>query len=331
MRWMITGANGFIGRRLAEHLREQGDEVVGVDIAADPGAGVVAGDISAAGPVAAPGRGLRRRRPHRGDGRNAHRRVPLLGRQRARHAGSRWRRRATPAADRFLHISSVVTFGLDFPDGVDETRPVAPTGVAYVDTKIASEQVVLQAHAAGEQEVTIVRPGDVYGPASRPWTVMPVELMQAGKFALPANGKGIHSPIYVDDLVEGIAAAGRAPHASGRVITLSGGVGVPTREYFAPLAEAAGVKLRCLPTPDRARGRPRPPCGGASPRPPERADPGRGRLPGRAPRHLRDRAWRRSCSAGSRRSDSPKAWAARSPGSANPGSSSHEIVSSVLA
>ena len=33
------------------------------------------------------------------------------------------------------------------------------------------------------------------------------------------------------------------------MITLSGGVGVETRDYFRPLADAAGVKLRCLPTP----------------------------------------------------------------------------------
>jgi len=247
-RWMITGANGFIGRRLAEHLREQGDEVVGVDIAADPEAGVVAGDISAPGPWQEQAAGcdvVVHTAAMVGMPSDVSRfwAVNVLGTRLALEAARDHRAR------RFLHISSVVTFGLDFPDGVDESRPVAPTGVAYVDTKIASEQVVLQSHAAGEQEVTIVRPGDVYGPASRPWTLLPVELMLAGKFALPARGRGIHSPIFVDDLVEGIAAAGRAPHAAGRVVTISGGVGVPTRDYFQPLADAAGVKLRCVPTP----------------------------------------------------------------------------------
>ena len=50
---------------------------------------------------------------------------------------------ARDAGARFVHLSSVVTFGLDFPDGVDESYPVRPTGVAYTDTKIAAEQVVL--------------------------------------------------------------------------------------------------------------------------------------------------------------------------------------------
>ena len=42
----ITGALGFIGRRLAERFRELGTEVRGVDLRADPGLDVVAGDVA---------------------------------------------------------------------------------------------------------------------------------------------------------------------------------------------------------------------------------------------------------------------------------------------
>ena len=51
----ITGANGFIGRTLAERWRELGAEVAGVDIAEDPERGVVAGDVSQPGRLAAGG------------------------------------------------------------------------------------------------------------------------------------------------------------------------------------------------------------------------------------------------------------------------------------
>ena len=53
----------------------------------------------------------------------------------ARRAGAR----------RFVHFSSVTVFGLEFPDGVDEGYPVRNTFIPYPDSKIASEQVVLQA------------------------------------------------------------------------------------------------------------------------------------------------------------------------------------------
>ena len=58
-------------------------------------------------------------------------------------------RRRGAVRQRFVHFSSVTAFGFDFPDGVDETYPVHNTYVPYPDTKIASEQVVLQAHIEG--------------------------------------------------------------------------------------------------------------------------------------------------------------------------------------
>jgi len=237
----ITGANGFIGRTLAERWREQGADVVGIDLAADEARGVVAGDLSQPGAwqqVAAGCDVMVHTAALVGMPSDVSQfwavnvRGTRLALDAARDAGVK----------RFVHLSSIVTFGLDFPDGVDERWPVRPTGVAYVDTKIASEQVVLQAHAAGEIAVTIVRPGDVYGPASRPWTVMPIELMKARRLVLPARGRGIHSPVYVDDLVAGIVAAAGSDAAAGQVITLSGGIGIETREFFAHYARMLGQR-----------------------------------------------------------------------------------------
>lgn len=235
----ITGANGFIGRTLARTLRERGAEVVGVDRDADAVAGVVAGDISQPGGWQSVADGCA----------TVIHTAALVGMPSDESSfwdvNVRGTRLALDAArdggaKRFVHISSVVTFGLDFPDGVDERWPVRTTGVAYVDTKVAAEQVVLQAHAAREIDVTVIRPGDVYGPGSRPWTRLPLELLRARRFALPAHGRGIHSPVYVDDLVDGIVIAAESGPAAGRVINLSGGVGVETREFFDYYARMLG-------------------------------------------------------------------------------------------
>ena len=90
-----------------------------------------------------------------------------------------------------------------FPDGVDEQHPVRTDGHRYVDTKIASEQVALQAHAGGEVDVTVIRPGDVYGPGSKPWTIWPLMGLAGGFFAVPAE-PGVFSPVYVDNLVDAV-------------------------------------------------------------------------------------------------------------------------------
>ena len=153
-------------------------------------------------------------------------------------------------ASRFVHLSSVVTFGFDLEGRVDERFPVRPNGVHYVDTKIASEQVVLSAHTHGEVPCTIVRPGDVYGPGSRPWTVEPVQQLRAGRLLLPAGGRGLLSPVYVDDLVEGVVRASTAPEAAGGIFTVTGREEVTTAAFVGHYARMLGVpQPRTAPTP----------------------------------------------------------------------------------
>jgi nucleoside-diphosphate-sugar epimerase len=142
-------------------------------------------------------------------------------------------------AGRFVHFSSVVAFGFDYPDGVDERYPLRPNGVPYVDTKVASEQAVLQAHAEGDVSCTVIRPGDVYGPGSI-WTVTPAREIAARRLILPAMGRGHLSPIYVDDLVEGALLAASREEAKGQVFTLTGGITVETREFFGHYARMLG-------------------------------------------------------------------------------------------
>jgi nucleoside-diphosphate-sugar epimerase len=245
----ITGASGFIGRALYERYTADGHSVSGCDLVPDASRGVVAGDVGTAGgwQDAAAGSelvihtaacvSLRMERV------DEVWRANVLGTANAVAAAER------AGAERFVHFSSVTVFGMEFPDGVDERYPVHNTYVPYPDTKIAAEQVVLQAHVDGGVPCTIVRPGDVYGPRSRVWAVLPVELIRARRFMLPGGGRGIHSPVYIDNLVDGVVLAAASPAAAGQVFTLSDGVGIPNREFFAPYASLVGRRLITVPTP----------------------------------------------------------------------------------
>ena len=230
-----------MGRALAERLRAEGVDVRGVDLAADPAAGVVAGDTSRDGDWARHMEGCdavvhtAALVSLRGDARRFWE-VNVLGTRSALDAAR------AAGVRRFVHISSVVVFGYEFPDGADERHPVRTTGSPYVDTKVAGEQVVLAAHAAGEIECTVVRPGDVYGPRGPQWTILPVELLRAGRLALPARGRGVFSPVFIDNLVEGILSAARSDAAAGQVFTLTDGRGVTTRDYFGRYAAMLGKR-----------------------------------------------------------------------------------------
>ncbi|MCP9271792.1 NAD-dependent epimerase/dehydratase family protein [Mycolicibacterium arenosum] len=247
-RVFITGANGFIARSLAARLRELGARVTGVDLTASPSDGVVVGStvnpapwaeqltdvdvvvhtaaiVSNAAPL------------------DTAWEVNVLGTQRVLRAA------IAAGVTRFVHVSSIAAYGFDFADGVDETDPVRVSGYSYVDTKVNSEHVVLAADAAGEIATTIIRPGDVWGPASRPWTIIPLEMIAKGQMILPAHGRGVFSPAHVDNLVDGMVLAIASERAVGQIFNLTDGFGIPCSDYFGRLAAMAGGKVRTLPTP----------------------------------------------------------------------------------
>jgi nucleoside-diphosphate-sugar epimerase len=244
-RVFITGALGFIAQRLAQHYREEGAEVRGMDVRADPAQDVVAGDIREPGAWQRHADGCdlvihtAAVLTLSGDA-EAVWRVNVLGTKHALDAA------IAAKARRFVHLSSVLAFSWTFPDGVDETHPVRPNGAPYVDTKVASEQVVLQAHAAGDMACTVIRPGDVWGPRSRPWTILPVEMIKQGLFMVPRGG--IFSPVYVDNLVDGIALAAALDEGVGQVFTISDGIGLPNEDFFGRYYAMLGKKgPRALP------------------------------------------------------------------------------------
>lgn len=232
-RVFVTGANGFIGRALLARYKSLGSQVCGVDLSADADWNVVAGDVAENGAWQEHAAGadlvintaavVSNTAPA-----EAYWRISVNGVRRAIDAA------VAAGASRFVQISSCAAFGKRFPPGVDETYPVAAaTGRNYDDAKGGSEHPALAAHAAGEIECTVIRPGDVYGPGSRPWVLIPLEAALQGRLVLPAHGKGVMSPIYIDDLVDGVAAAAGSTAAAGHIFTLTGGHGVPCDEFFA--------------------------------------------------------------------------------------------------
>ncbi len=249
MKVFVTGALGFIGRALLDRYRAAGAEVAGVGRRAAPELGVVAGDVVDPASWSELMRGAdvvfhSAAMVSNTASTEAIWRVNVLGTRRVVEAA------AASGVGRLVHLSSISAFGFDLPQAAAETHPVRPNGNPYVDSKIAAEQVVLQAHAAGEIECSVVRPADVYGPRSRPWTVLPVELLRARRFLLPARGRGVFSPVYIDNLIDGLLTVAESEAAAGQVITIGDGIAIPAKQFFGHYARMlGGVPLPTLPTP----------------------------------------------------------------------------------
>lgn len=232
-RAMITGANGFIGRALMNKLNALGVHTCGVDLSPDSARHVVAGDIAHNGDWQGQAKGCDMIFHTAAVVSNTasaaqYRAISVAGVRRVIDAAVRY------DVPRFLHLSSVAAYGLEFEQTVTEAFPISVlSGYPYCDAKAASEHPVLAAHASGEIAATIVRPGDVYGPGSRPWVMIPLDMLRRRQFLLPASGRGVFSPVYIDNLLEGILAAATQPQASGQIFNITDGVGVQCRDFFS--------------------------------------------------------------------------------------------------
>ncbi|MDX6651608.1 MAG: hypothetical protein QOJ38_389 [Solirubrobacterales bacterium] len=135
--------------------------------------------------------------------------------------------------ERALHLSSVVTYGYEADGEQREDNILRACGNPYVDTKSASERVARR-HGA-----IVIRPGDVYGPRSIPWTLRIIEMAKARQIVVPSGG-GLMWPVYVDDLAEA-AALGLRRGEPGEVYTCYWDERPVTyQEYFDEYARMAG-------------------------------------------------------------------------------------------
>lgn len=142
----------------------------------------------------------------------------------------------------FVHLSSVMVHGFDFPDGVAEDGPLDHAANPYCATKIRAEHLLRGIDRPGDFNVHIVRPGDVYGPYSTPWIVRPVQHMRDGTFLYVSPSAINH--VYVDNLVDAIetvVATGAA--LSGIPVTATDGVATPSREFYGYYADLVGMRF----------------------------------------------------------------------------------------
>ena len=241
-RVFITGASGFIGQHLMQRYRALGCEVRGMDLLADPSQSIVGADLCQPEQWA----------PHAKDCElfihtaavvslaadwEEYRRISVQGVSHALDVAQR------AGCRRFVHFSSILAMGCNYPDGADETWPVViGKHCRYGVAKGASEHLVLAAHAQGRLDCCIIRPGDVYGPGSRAWLLEPLKMARAGRLLLPDGGNGVFTPVYIDDLVDGTLLAAHSEIASGQIYILWGEEAVSCRRFFGHHWRWAGRK-----------------------------------------------------------------------------------------
>jgi nucleoside-diphosphate-sugar epimerase len=95
----------------------------------------------------------------------------------------------------------------------------------------------------------VLRPGNVYGPYSRTFSIRPIQYLKKGNLLLVGSADTPSNTVYVDNLVHAIVRGLDAPaeQACGQVFTISDGDEMTWGEFYGYFANSLGATLRTAP------------------------------------------------------------------------------------
>ncbi|MCA9321387.1 MAG: NAD-dependent epimerase/dehydratase family protein [Planctomycetes bacterium] len=249
-RVLVTGATGFIGRRLVQRLRDLNVADLRLLVRnparardlEDSGILLFQGDLASASALRAAGRGC-----------DFVFHLAALTRARSREemfqanaegTGTLARivREVAPDLRRFVHVSSLAAVGPSRRGAPVDERAACQPGSWYGASKWAAERL-LESELAEAIPWTIVRPPAVYGPGERDLLTM-FKLVKRGMAPLLGSGPKELSFVYSEDLVEALVRVAVAePCARGRFFVAHPEIATD-ESFLDAIGRAMGTRFR---------------------------------------------------------------------------------------
>jgi nucleoside-diphosphate-sugar epimerase len=153
----------------------------------------------------------------------------------------------------FIFCSTVCTYGIKSPPGVfvDETFPQEPIS-GYGRDKLLCEQQFLAAHAAGNLNVTIIRPSSTYGPGNPLIdnlefnTIAWDRIVRHEPVLCGGDGLGLWVSTHRDDCGKLFAYAALNPKTFGQCYNATRAQHTTWKEYYCQVAEALNRKASLI-------------------------------------------------------------------------------------
>ena len=230
MKVLVTGATGFTGGHLAQHLVDRGDDVRALvrpksraRFDASPLAKRVIpfeGDLVDAASLRDAVNGadvvyhIAATYREAGQPDSAYLEINVEGTRHLLQAAT------AAGVRRFVHCSTGGVHGHIANPPANEDAPFNP-GDVYQETKLAAEQLARAFGSANDLDVVVARPIGIYGPGDQRFLRM-FRGLARGRFPMIGSGQAFYHLTFIDDLVEGFRLCGSVPAAKGRTYLLAG-------------------------------------------------------------------------------------------------------------
>jgi UDP-glucose 4-epimerase len=264
MNFLITGAAGFLGSSLANHLAREGHQVRGLD-------DLSAGDVQSLNPDVLFTRGDVNDRPklwtllqdvdcvyHLAARVSVPESVLYPREYNAVNVGgsvSLMEAMRDVGVHRVVFISSGAVYGNQETQPLRESSPPNPRS-PYAVSKLAAEYYVRTIGDLWGIETIALRVFNAYGPgqhlpASHP-PVIPNYLRQAtrgGTLVIHGDGAQTRDYVYLDDVVSAMMAAATAPNVNHLVVNIGSGAETSLRELVRLVINVSGVNAEVITNP----------------------------------------------------------------------------------
>lgn len=249
MRTLVTGATGFIGSHIAEHLKDSGEDVVALVRVTSDTSFLESIDVPlCVGELNDP-ESLEK---------------ALLGVDRVYHSAALADEWISPEIARkvnvdgtrnlleasrkavvknFIFISSLAVLGMRDHHGTPADSPYKKTGDPYIDTKIDSEKLAVDYYRKHRIPVTVVRPGFVFGPRDPKLLPRIVGKLKDDKFMFVGHANNKMNIVYIDNLIDAVIAAGEKEIAIGSVYNVTNDTDIDIKTFISRVADTWGIKM----------------------------------------------------------------------------------------
>lgn len=150
---------------------------------------------------------------------------------------------------RLVHVStpSIYFNGRDQLDRNEEFHAPRHWPTAYAETKWAAE---CRVRADSSLNPVILRPRAVFGPGDRAIAPRLIAIAERGIVPLPGGGDALTDVTYIDNVIDAIEAAVRAPVSTvGRAFNITNGEPIMVRDLLTRLFGALGIRARQVAVP----------------------------------------------------------------------------------